>query len=389
MKRIIFTAILVISLCSLASAQSYYRMWYGGGKGKDDYIANLGLRGAQGIDFTVGGASCGFLSEEGYWMFHDKAHSSETVSLLNTLKSLPNATMGVQGRLYCDYISAGMVLPGPRNSIDIVAYGGYSRIRSLGDAYGLSLSSEVAKKIYLYDNVYFNQYNWMSIGKGPNNDPTINNENNNWLRIGSKGGIALWGSSGALTNNVPHVLINSSQIKANLPLSLMPAPQVFLFFGVSQPDPNDGWIGTTNNSSLHIGANNNALLELGADHKLYIGLSDAEAESVRADLKAKYNVFVAKGILSEDLAISPKSSWADFVFDENYKLRDLKEVEAFISRNKHLPDVPSAKDIATDGYSLHDMNKVLLQKVEELTLYMIDLQKRVDVLQAKSKNHKK
>jgi len=98
------------------------------------------------------------------------------------------------------------------------------------------------------------------------------------------------------------------------------------------------------------------------------------------ELKNKYGMFVYKGILSEDYAIAPKSTWADFVFSRNYNLKPLKEVESFIAENEHLPDVPSAAQVAEEGYSQHDMNKVLLQKIEELTLYIIKQQKEIEEL---------
>jgi hypothetical protein len=73
----------------------------------------------------------------------------------------------------------------------------------------------------------------------------------------------------------------------------------------------------------------------------------------------------------------------DFVFSSDYKLRSLYDVENFIASNKHLPDVPSAKEVTEKGLNLGDMNATLLQKVEELTLYMIQMQKENDALKAR------
>ena len=98
---------------------------------------------------------------------------------------------------------------------------------------------------------------------------------------------------------------------------------------------------------------------------------------------------MTKGILSEDLAIAPKSAWADFVFNKDYNLRKLAEVEEFISENNHLPDVPSAKQVADEGYSQHDMNKVLLQKIEELMLYTIKQEKKIAALETELENLRK
>jgi hypothetical protein len=68
---------------------------------------------------------------------------------------------------------------------------------------------------------------------------------------------------------------------------------------------------------------------------------------------------------------------ADFVFEEDYQLKPLSEVEQFVKENKHLPEIPSAKKMEKDGVNLAEMNKLLLQKVEELTLYLIEKDKEL------------
>ena len=72
--------------------------------------------------------------------------------------------------------------------------------------------------------------------------------------------------------------------------------------------------------------------------------------------------------------------WSDFVFDEGYHLPSLYELEKYVATNRHLPDIPSAKEVEDNGVDLGEMNAKLLQKVEELTLYVIDLQKQIDEL---------
>jgi hypothetical protein len=70
-----------------------------------------------------------------------------------------------------------------------------------------------------------------------------------------------------------------------------------------------------------------------------------------------------------------ESGWADFVFKPDYQLKPLAEVEQFISTNGHLPEVPTAKEVEQNGVNIGEMNAKLLQKVEELTLYVIELNK--------------
>lgn len=67
---------------------------------------------------------------------------------------------------------------------------------------------------------------------------------------------------------------------------------------------------------------------------------------------------------------------ADFVFSPDYSLRHLSEVESFVKQNKHLPDIPSEKEMQKNGLNLNEMQIKLLQKIEELTLYVIQQDKR-------------
>lgn len=74
------------------------------------------------------------------------------------------------------------------------------------------------------------------------------------------------------------------------------------------------------------------------------------------------------------------SSWADYVFEKDYKLMPLHEVESFIKENKHLPEVPNKAEVEQHGHKLGEMDVVLLKKVEELTLYVIELKKEINSL---------
>lgn len=76
------------------------------------------------------------------------------------------------------------------------------------------------------------------------------------------------------------------------------------------------------------------------------------------------------------------TTWADFVFEDEYELPTLPEVEKYIKENGHLENIPSAAEVEEKGIELGEMNKLLLQKVEELTLYMIE-QNKVNEQQAK------
>jgi hypothetical protein len=126
-----------------------------------------------------------------------------------------------------------------------------------------------------------------------------------------------------------------------------------------------------------------ALCQNGA---LYIGGNDAATKTriqSTADLDnwaLEYQLFVEKGIRTEKVKVDAKGNWPDFVFEDNYTLPSLMEVEQFITTNKHLPNVPSAEEVETEGIDLGEMDKILLQKIEELTLYTIEQQKQIELL---------
>jgi hypothetical protein len=100
----------------------------------------------------------------------------------------------------------------------------------------------------------------------------------------------------------------------------------------------------------------------------------------------RFSVY-GKAIAYEFTAL-PYASWPDYVFADNYKLRPLSEVKKFISENKHLPNIPAASEIEKNGIQLGDMSKRLMEKVEELTLYVIQLQEQVDELKKRTTNNK-
>lgn len=76
-------------------------------------------------------------------------------------------------------------------------------------------------------------------------------------------------------------------------------------------------------------------------------------------------------------------NWPDYVFDEHYKLKSLEEVEEFIHQNKHLPNIPSAQEIEKKGLLLGDTQKRMMEKIEELTLYVIELSNKIKIMESK------
>ncbi|PKD18745.1 hypothetical protein APR41_17710 [Salegentibacter salinarum] len=103
------------------------------------------------------------------------------------------------------------------------------------------------------------------------------------------------------------------------------------------------------------------------------GLScQGENVGINTSNTGDYRLGVTRGILSQGVKIESVSNWPDYVFSSDYSLRSLDELEEYIEANRHLPGIPSVKTIEIEGYSLSEMDRLLMEKIEELTLYIID-----------------
>lgn len=94
-----------------------------------------------------------------------------------------------------------------------------------------------------------------------------------------------------------------------------------------------------------------------------------------------YLLAVNGKIIAEELRIQNSTLWPDYVFEKEYNLPKLEDIQRFIAKNKHLPNVPSAAEVAENGIIVGDMQKTLLRKIEELTLYILEQEKRLQALE--------
>ncbi len=90
------------------------------------------------------------------------------------------------------------------------------------------------------------------------------------------------------------------------------------------------------------------------------------------DIPQQFKLAVSGKIICEEVKVQLQTDWPDYVFDKDYKLLSLQEVELYINKNGHLEGVPSKTEVLKNGIDLSEMNSVLLKKVEELTLYTIE-----------------
>ncbi|MNQ28449.1 hypothetical protein D3C85_417420 [compost metagenome] len=137
-------------------------------------------------------------------------------------------------------------------------------------------------------------------------------------------------------------------------------------------------------------------LPMTSDWDLYVGdVFSSNGASLAIKAIQNGNVGIGTAIPDEKLTVKGKIHTQevrvdmlgplvpDYVFAEDYKLRSLEELEDYIKENKHLPEIPSAQEIEKNGLMLAEMNMNLLKKMEEMTLYMIEQNKKIEILEKK------
>jgi len=164
---------------------------------------------------------------------------------------------------------------------------------------------------------------------------------------------------------------------------------------------------------MHIVGNGGSLLLEGVDHtyitfypdgfaagrKSYFGFADGATNTITlkneisgGDVEISTtgggDINLNASVWAKEVVVQLTDPWPDFVFTKTYSLYSLSDLEAYINLNKHLPNVPSAKEVSEDGVNLGEMDAILLQKIEELTLYTINQQKQIEA-QAKNFNEQK
>jgi hypothetical protein len=143
--------------------------------------------------------------------------------------------------------------------------------------------------------------------------------------------------------------------------------------------------GTLNSSRFRFGdAENNKTLVVANGGKVGINTE------VFPKNDPNFNFYVKGGIKSEQVKVQLCNGWCDYVFDKSYKLKPLPEVESFITKNKHLPNMPSAEKLyKEEGFEVGQMITLQQEKIEEIFLHLIELEKQVKNLKVENEQLKK
>jgi hypothetical protein len=168
-------------------------------------------------------------------------------------------------------------------------------------------------------------------------------------------------------------------------------------FGIGMINPNaqlsvargngvDGtaaFFGTTHVSHFNYGSAENTYIRGGKDNALII-IGDGTGQRIAIGSSTVANGFtlsVSGKVITEEVQIQLKTAWPDYVFLQNHKLTPLAELENYIQQHQHLPNIPSAAEVEKNGLVVGDMQKRMMEKIEELILYIIQQDKRIRELE--------
>ncbi|MEH6305277.1 hypothetical protein RYH73_06460 [Olivibacter sp. CPCC 100613] len=172
------------------------------------------------------------------------------------------------------------------------------------------------------------------------------------------------GISGGLQIQNPGSAPNGSWITLTSPRS---APGLALAEGDGNGNIARRWDTYVKGGAYHIADNNFSTTQS--------RLTITTAGNVGIGIATPSNLLEVNGVIRSKEILVESANWPDYVFEKDYKMKSLAEIEAFIKENKHLPGIPNKTEVAENGVHLGEMNRKLLEKVEELTLHLIEKDK--------------
>jgi len=126
-------------------------------------------------------------------------------------------------------------------------------------------------------------------------------------------------------------------------------------------------------------ANGNFIVRTNGSDKMTVD-TDGNVSIGTKNTAAGYKLHVGGKAICEELKVQLLGSWPDYVFTDHYQLRPLDDLKRFIQQNGHLPEIPKASEIEKNGLLVGDMQRRMMEKIEELTLYVIQLKQEIDAL---------
>ncbi|MFT3679086.1 MAG: hypothetical protein QM791_02365 [Ferruginibacter sp.] len=184
------------------------------------------------------------------------------------------------------------------------------------------------------------------------------------------------GYFGTYTNHPLHFFTNSSWAQ----LTLLPNGNFGI--GITNPGSKLDIKGTVNISHFYWGPQEDVYIRGGKANSKVI-INDIEGNVGIGTANTTHKLTVNGAIRAKEIRVN--TGWADYVFEKEYQLQSLEDVEKYISEHKHLPGIPPAAILQKEGVDISDIQTKMMAKIEELTLYMIEANKKIEALQQENK----
>jgi hypothetical protein len=188
----------------------------------------------------------------------------------------------------------------------------------------------------------------------------------------SGGNVAL----GSITPTSQLHMTGNIKLQSNAPIIQM-TNSVGTDMGFLQVDTDDVRIGTnaTNNTGDFIIRTNGA-------NRIYVNPT-GQVSIGTATPATGYMVSVNGKVMVEELKVQLSGNWPDYVFSDKYKMKSFNELRSYIAENKHLPNIPAAAEVEKSGLEVGEMQRKMMEKIEELTLYVLQLEEKINDLKNK------
>ena len=182
----------------------------------------------------------------------------------------------------------------------------------------------------------------------------------------------------------------------NVGIGITPAVKLHVNGGTDASPASGGYIVSGSTAAENIAIDNNEIMARNNGTTSTLFLNNSGGDVVMCTSSGNVNIGTttpaAGYILNvdgramvEELRVELSGNWPDYVFEEDYQLPSIHNLEASVKANKHLPGIPSAEEVKKDGIIVGQMQTQMMEKIEELTLYIISLQKQIDELKKAQK----
>ncbi len=146
------------------------------------------------------------------------------------------------------------------------------------------------------------------------------------------------------------------------------------------------WDQNSNDLFIHpeLGFNSNTwdgshFFVLGANGDFHVKGGDVR---VTGNIRSTANAYICGTVRATEVIVDNGNAWCDYVFEDDYQLMSLSNLRTYLAMNKHLPNVPKAEIVESEGIKIGEMNQILMEKIEEMYLYILQLETRVNELEA-------